>query len=401
MERREKYSGSYIELENGKVRGRVTVEGRTYSRTGKNMAEAKKLIRQCVKEVTCDGISGSMKVSEHIEYWLENYKKPRDNDEEQKRVKQKKGRVTAPTYTRMLSTYENQLKGSEAGRLLLRKQLKDVKINDVQMLINELEVKGYADTTVKKAQNLLSASFDIAIKEGYMKRNVALDAVRNGLEVEKKPILFKEDFITFIVKALEVDEYGASIYPYGAAHVFQLMTGMRSGEILSLTWDDVDWDKKTVSISHSVARVKNFDAKDASDAKTRIFISGAKSESSVRTIPLNNSAISALRVLYLRSKVIYNPFNLVVPTSKGFYLNPSKYNNALKVILKAAHLSNMSSHSLRHSCISFLVNDEGCDIANVASLAGHSDIRVTLRYANHSNDKKSVITMNSLDKLVM
>lgn len=59
----------------------------------------------------------------------------------------------------------------------------------------------------------------------------------------------------------------------------------------------------------------------------------------------------------------------------------------------------MSSYSLRHSFISILVNDKNKDIASIAEIVGHNDIRVTLKYARHTNEVKKTATMKTFDNL--
>lgn len=69
----------------------------------------------------------------------------------------------------------------------------------------------------------------------------------------------------------------------------------------------------------------------------------------------------------------------------------------LKRILEVAiPESNMSSHKLRHSFIAMLVNDENIDIPSVAALVGHRDTRVTLMYANHTQESVKRMVMKTV-----
>lgn len=105
-----------------------------------------------------------------------------------------------------------------------------------------------------------------------------------------------------------------------------------------------------------------------------------------------------LKHLRKRCKGIPNKNNLVLPTSRGGYLTPNNYNKALDKILKGCNIPHLASHALRHTFISLLVNDENCDLATVASLVGYGDIRVTLHYANHTDNQKKE-TLSAISKL--
>lgn len=134
--------------------------------------------------------------------------------------------------------------------------------------------------------------------------------------------------------------------------------------------------------------------------KTKIYISDTKTAAGKRNIPFNKVVATCLSSLKNRARQFSNPRNLVVPTQNGWYLTNGNYNKNIRKVLDYIGTDMMSSHSLRHTFISILVNDENRDLATVAKLAGHNDIRVTLKYANHTEHNKKIATMKSLDTLV-
>lgn len=397
------------ELKSGVFRARKMYNGQQITCTGEkgeSKDSVKRKFNKMFEETIRTGsVSEVWKTSEFLVYWLETYKKPLDYRREQLRNKAKEGRVSASSYSRMLQTYKTQLQGTKAGKLLLRKQLHAVKPEDIQVLINELEQSGLSDSTVKKAQNFLSAAFSIAVKNGYMFQNPALLVTRNGLvsecqEENKVEILSKKDIALFFEEALKLDKDGKPIHPYGAGAALQLATGCRSGEIRALDWEHVSSDE--ISIKHSVSWIKNLDGNDDSGRKRVVYISNAKSKASRRMLPYGEGDIidKCLRVLKKRCDGgIPNKNNLVLPTSTGGYLTPNNYNKEINNILNKCALHAMASHSLRHSFISLLVNDENCDLATVASIVGHGDIRVTLHYANHTDNEKKKETLSTISKL--
>ena len=398
-------------LNSGVLRARKMYKGEPITYVGKP-GEGEEEVRKKFDMVFIDHIKNgtvdeSWKVEKWIDYWLKVYKKPIDYKKEESRKKVKGGKVTASSYSRLLQTYNCQIKETKYGKLLLRKQLRTVVPDDIQKVINELEQKGLADSTVKKAQELLGAAFKKAVENHYMLFNPAQNVIRNGKinegkddESEKVEILTASEITAFFEEALRVDEDGNPIYTYGAGVALQLAIGCRSGELRALDWKHVT--ENHINIQHSVGRVKNLDENDTSGRKTVIFISNTKSKSSRRKIPYTDGDIisKCLKILKKRCEGIPNKNDLVMPTSRGGYLTDGNYNKEVKRIVSNINKKEFASHSLRHSFISLLVNDENRDLATIASLVGHGDIRVTLHYAKHTNEEKKKETLNIISDLV-
>jgi len=92
---------------------------------------------------------------------------------------------------------------------------------------------------------------------------------------------------------------------------------------------------------------------------------------------------------------------LVMPTRTGYYVTPNNYNKVIHRILDKLEEKHLSSHKLRHSFISYLVNDGKRDLSTVASIVGHGDTRVTLKYANHTQDEKAKEAIRMVSRLTM
>ena len=79
-----------------------------------------------------------------------------------------------------------------------------------------------------------------------------------------------------------------SVYRLGDAVIVLGQTGMRSGEFLALTWDDVSLKNETITINHTRQRVKNRNKKTPTDPNYVDVINKPKTKSSIRTIPSPN-----------------------------------------------------------------------------------------------------------------
>lgn len=137
-----------------------------------------------------------------------------------------------------------------------------------------------------------------------------------------------------------------------------LNTGMRRGELLGLDWRNVNLPAKLLTIT-------------AGNAKSR----------KARHLPLNAEALDVLA----RWKRQDTGTGLVFPSPKtGGRMD--NINSSWEELCAAAELADFRFHDLRHSFASRLVM-AGVDLNTVRELLGHSDIRMTLRYAHLAPDK--------------
>jgi integrase len=152
------------------------------------------------------------------------------------------------------------------------------------------------------------------------------------------------------------------------AIILALNTGMRRGELLSLTWDQIDF-------KHNVLRIMN-----------------AKSHSGIRSIPLNKMAREVLTDLNQQKTSSY-----VFPSNRK---KDSKLRDLKKGFRRAVTLAdldaNLRFHDLRHTFATRLVQ-AGVDIITVQHLLGHAKITMTARYA-HSPDASRIAAVKQLDR---
>lgn len=136
-------------------------------------------------------------------------------------------------------------------------------------------------------------------------------------------------------------------------------TGIRRGEMFSLTWENVDLQRSMLTI-------------EGDNAKS----------GSTRHVPLNNEALTVLKKWQSQTKKT----GLVFPGKKGQPMDNIK--KGWSGIVKAAKLPNFRWHDLRHHFASRLVM-AGVDLNTVRELLGHSDIKMTLRYAHLAPEHKA------------
>lgn len=139
--------------------------------------------------------------------------------------------------------------------------------------------------------------------------------------------------------------------------VLALNTGMRRGELLGLTWADVNLQACTLKIA-------------AGNAKSR----------KARHLPLNAEALDVLQRWHEQRPGA----GLVFPSAGGGRLGSIK--RAWETLCESAGIRDFRFHDLRHTFASRLVM-AGVDLNTVRELLGHADIRMTLRYSHLAPEK--------------
>lgn len=138
-----------------------------------------------------------------------------------------------------------------------------------------------------------------------------------------------------------------------------MLTGLRRGELFNLAWQDVDLRAKTI----------------------RVKASGAKS-GKTRTVPLPAECLNVLTE-WKQIAEYSQPGDYVFPNKEGKRLD--NINTAYGNLLKTAKITGFRFHDLRHHYASILVQ-AGVQLYTVKELLGHSDFKMTQRYAHLAPD---------------
>lgn len=237
--------------------------------------------------------------------------------------------------------------GKHLNRILGRRRVRDITVDDIATMIETLEKEGLSKSTIKNVLVPTSRLFAYARRKRIVAVNPvqALDkADRPKGKVREIRVLTPEEIRGLLGEA----ESKSSL-------LLELLlgTGLRISEALALRWDDVDLER------------------------LELHIRRAKTEAGTRTVVITPRIAGVLRRLRLRGEL---GSELVVGFSSG---NPftRQYvrHNYLLPALKRAGLedSGITLHSLRHTYASILIG-QGADVTFVASQMGHSSPVVTL-----------------------
>lgn len=143
-----------------------------------------------------------------------------------------------------------------------------------------------------------------------------------------------------------------------------LNTGMRKSEILTLTWDNIDFENNLITVGFLVSKSKR-----------------------TRKIPMN----ATLRTVLLEQKLKGGGSEYVFLSSNG---TPYKRHDSLKQTfgkaLRDAGIEGLRFHDLRHTAATRMV-ESGANIVAVSRILGHADLRTTMRYAHPDDSLKDAV----------
>lgn len=342
--------GSIFSQKNRKYKVTVRCNGRKITRTLTNLSVA----REIESKLKLDSIRGEYRLEKKVAPTLAEVWKAYDLW----------GKENKPKSIRTDQGYY----GKHLEPRFTRKRLDNISPIDIERMMSELRkgksMRGrpYSKTTIKHIVVLLGRLYSFAQGRGMYSGT-------NPCKRVKKPALNNQITERLTDEQLyrlhdTLDEWPDKM---SASFIrFLLYTGLRRGELFKLTWDDIDFERRAVTLR---------------DPKGRIDT----------TLPLSDKALAVLEELPRE-----------YDTSFVFYGKDGQqrvdFSGPWKRIRKAAELpKGFRLHGLRHHFASSLVNS-GVDLYTVSKLLTHKDVKTTQRYA-HLADQTLRNAVSLSDKL--
>lgn len=270
--------------------------------------------------------------------------------------------------------YENHIEGSPIEKI----RLKDLNALDLQdYYSNIIDTKGVnvVNTIHKLVCPCLRYAFANQKILSDFTRAIKLPSPKEKADAETR-VLNRDEQESFL-KAID----GAT---YEVLFLTALNTGLRIGELLALTWDDVNFEKKEISVDKQMTYMK-----DRSTNKYQNKITPPKTKSSIRIIPLPDFLLPYLKKLKIqelekkmRLQNKYANLNLIFCAKLGGYLAFSSVRTSLNTILKTNKIKHFNIHALRHTYATRLF-ELGVPAKTVQVLMGHSDMSMTMNIYTH------------------
>lgn len=346
--KRENGEGTITRLKNGTYMGRiflgykedgkpnrVSVYDKTKSEVVKKLQELALSKAHGLKEPS------SMPLGKWMTFWLENFK----------RLKLK-----PKTY----EVYETQTQHNIIP-ILGDIPLKDLNTLHIQKYIND-KSKTLAPATVRKQFMILNSALEKAVVNEHI--------TKNPCKHVELPVLEQKE-----IKALTLNEENRFIEAskkdrLHTLFIVALDSGLRLGELLALTWNDIDLDKAEINVNKNIVHVKDYEGK--SKNKNILTVQdNPKTRSSIRKVPIPRRSLLLLKELKAKTNTI-----IVFATKTGNYLNPRNVERSFVRIATKAGIEGYNVHSCRHTYATRLF-EIGVSVNVVSKLLGHSKVSIT------------------------
>ena len=243
------------------------------------------------------------------------------------------------------------------------KPISEIKSKDVLSWQNELlrhknkNGKPYSETYLKTVHNQISAIFNHAVRFYNLPSNPAAKAGSIGVKNAKEMNFWtKDEYLKFSEAVMDKPR---------SYYAFEILywCGLRLGEMLALTSDDIDLAKGTLTVNKSYQRLHGEDV-----------ISSPKTAKSNRTVKMPQFLCDEI------SDYIKMQYGLK-PTERLFDITKNYLHREMDRGSKAAGVKRIRIHDLRHSHVSLLI-EMGFSAVAIADRVGHESIEITYRYAH-------------------
>lgn len=296
-----------------------------------------------------------MLVDAWFEYWIDLKKKT----------------VRPNTVRNYSERYERNIKNVIGNKLLT-----EVKPIHCQKIFSDMADEGYKTTTIYQTRIALYNMLEFAKENEVIITNPCKKSVKSdiGKPSDKKEALTIDDQRRFLAAAK-----GQS---YEYQYRFALQTGLRTGELVGLKWEDINFERKTLTIERSMEfRYKVGEWR----------VGSPKSKSGYRTIPLTDEAICILKAQKEKNrklKVIDKEWaDTVFLCRKGQPVKNSTYDTALFIICDKAGIKRFSMHVLRHTFATRCI-EGGMTPKTLQKILGHSNIGITMNLYVHITEEE-------------
>lgn len=236
-------------------------------------------------------------------------------------------------------------------------KLKDITADMVQTFF--CSKRAFSKSAVSKMRLCLTQMYNCAIANRIISYNPCASVKALSNKTKKDSDVYTSEEAERIISLTYIHRFGLYVY-------ILLKMGLRVSELCGLKWEDIDFNKKTMTISRA-----------CTDLNGKAVIVPPKSEKSLRTIPIPESLFQELQAE--RKK------GFIIATKEGKPISPRTFTRRrYNMFFEELGIRKLSPKQMRHTCGTLLY--EKChDIYAVKSFLGHSDIGVTSNTYVHPN----------------
>lgn len=361
-------------------------------------------------------VSNEMSYSDFLDYWLDNHCK-----------------INLKYHT--IEAYSNIVKTHLKPNLGFYK-LSQITKTTLQDFLNKIYVeKAYSKNFLNNIRKVLKCSFNYAVDNEYVKINSAANLKLPKYDEPPKDVahIFTTEEINTILDRFKKNH--CIYYAFLTAYC----TGLRIAEVFALTWDDIDFKNKTISVNKNILKKNQAGGtkgRHLSGNSTTVWYFGTcKTQTSYRTVPIGDTLLKALKEYkeeqqihklnygdtYMKhyKKNVINPYNnkpeikivnayaeidvalpevdFVFVKNNGVYEGTDSTKYPFKVIHYELGIP-CRFHDFRDTHATKLI-ESGADIKAVSKRLGHRNIDITYNIYVRVTEKMENETANKFEEI--
>jgi len=242
---------------------------------------------------------------------------------------------------------------------------------------------------INRARACLRNAMNYAIDNGIV------DMAKNPASKVKVPR--EPEAIIKVLTEAEAKQFFAVLknYRIGMLFVTAAITGMRSGELLSLQWKDLDLKNRKITVRCTLNRKNRKGEDPKTDESKRIITIPQRLASGLAEYKLSHDEHGTLK----KSRGLWQENNLVFSSIVGTPLWDRNIKRILRDALKKAGLPDMRFHDLRHSAATLMLA-MGIKLSVVRDILGHASIKTTDRYT-HVLEGMRIAAADKMDDILL
>lgn len=269
----------------------------------------------------------------------------------------------------------------------------DLRCADLEDILVDLQHNGYSNRVLQAVKQIAVGIMKECVKNRVIEYNPFTDAempkAKPSSEEPRRALTAAEQ--QWIVDTPHRAQTAAMIMMY---------SGLRRGELIPLTWPDIDLENRTISVNKSVQMIKGHPC---------IRKSG-KSDAAMRTVSIPQRLADYLRQQPKDSLLVVHMLNGKMYTSNAWrslwdsYMKELNFKygdflnrDSLKKNTAPIVIPPFTAHWLRHTFIT-LMYMSGVDVLTASKQAGHSDIKITMEIYTHLDSEFEKKSIDKLDK---
>lgn len=274
-----------------------------------------------------------------------------------------------------------------------------VRPSHIKTFYSKMSKLDYSRSTIKLFHDMLYPAFEMAVDDDLIRKNPCKMALKDyGRDPKEKEALTNAQQNKLLDFVHDSNVYNV----YYPMLVIMIGTACRCGEIIGLTWADIDLRNRQIRIDHQLI-YKNL------GEGTRFYITNPKTAAGIRNVPMTDGVKKAFEkqreyqfmMGIDRSVEIDGHKGFIFTSKSGRPLQPSAVNNilynivdaynkketeqALKEHRKPEFLPVISAHTLRHTGCTRMA-ERGMDVKVLQYIMGHANIAVTMEVYNHISE---------------